>query len=1183
MKKLCLVFLTAILLFASFGFAALAADEAPEIATHEELVAFIRDGLLARKSSFRFLYTGDDYRKPTVDELCAYGEDGAAGDYLRLSFKNSFPSVIKLFSGDVRTVVASYYTTAAQEAAVADYVAAAAAGCTETTEEGKARYVYDYLCENVSYDVENMFDETELMKYTAYGAAVNGKAVCQGYAQLYYRLALAVGLDCRIVTGARAGEKHAWNIVKIGGTWYHLDASCGAQLLDNSGYFKKPLFPLYTVSYENNDTAAEIADYAFPAPPAEATVETGRLSAGITWTLDKTTGLLEIFGSGAIPGSDPYSCFSFNRNIRSVVIYEGITTVGKNIFRECGDLQSVSIPASATTVHPEAFHRCYRLTSITVDARNPVYHSDGNCLIRTADKVLTVGAGGCVIPDDGSVETIGPVAFKGRNNLSSVVIPDCVTEIGREAFCESDVKTLRIPDSVTKLGFDAFGKCHKLETVSIGAGLSQIDGCELFGYPLGGGIVYSEQAPYAFHGCGKLRGVTVDENNAFFSSDERGAFFNKDKTVLIRYPAGNPAETYSVPDTVCHLGDAFYWTEYLKEVSIPGNVTAIGNDAFSNCYQLETVHFSEGLVHIGWDAFDSCIALTGITLPDSLRMIQFEAFRYCRALTSVVIPDGVTVIDEGAFGGCDHLTGVVVPESVTTVNAAFYGCPVLTIYGYTGSAAEAYAARWDIPFRQVCPVSNGLHRAEPAEATAATCTDGAYAAGERCADCGAWISGHEQTADPLGHDPAPAVRENVTEPTCTAEGGYDSVICCARCGAVLSSTPEKLAMTPHRDDDRNGCCDDCGANICGHGETERVNAITATCTTAGYSGDTVCRICGVTLVYGATTQPTGHSPVLHVSAQAATCLDPGHTEEYICSVCGAVTAAGKETSVGWHSDGDGDGLCDVCLSPTYCDRYGRCGDTLYWYIEAETLVISGSGDAWPAAEAAPWEVYRNAFNCVYVREGAGAVDGAAFNDCPRLTMVLVPEGASAAGCDRQVLTYSCAEGTVTLAGTGGPAACTVSDWLNAAYELCRDHEVRALRFDETRVLAPDGAAYTEYDILRGGKIIDENHFRLSPAAVLTDLTVRPVGYAGFNNVLAALGSHPDRNLILSLACGDLLPEELRREAEAYTAQLVVRFVDRPVNSGQQDDASHSLVERFKATLAAILALFKKIIKLFTKR
>jgi transglutaminase/protease-like cytokinesis protein 3 len=82
------------------------------------------------------------------------------------------------------------------------------------TDYEKVRGIYDYICNNVVYDYENLEDDTYQLKYTAYAALVNGTAVCQGYALLFYRLALEAGLDARYVTGTANGDNHGWNIVE---------------------------------------------------------------------------------------------------------------------------------------------------------------------------------------------------------------------------------------------------------------------------------------------------------------------------------------------------------------------------------------------------------------------------------------------------------------------------------------------------------------------------------------------------------------------------------------------------------------------------------------------------------------------------------------------------------------------------------------------------------------------------------------------------------------------------------------------------------------------------------------------------------------------------------------------------------------------------------------------------------
>ena len=375
----------------------------------------------------------------------------------------------------------------------------------------------------------------------------------------------------------------------------------------------------------------------------------------------------------------------------------------------------------------------------------------------------------------------------------------------------------------------------------------------------------------------------------------------------------------------------------------------------------------------------------------------------------------------------------------------------------------------------------------------------------------------------------------------------------------------------------------CGAYICEHTETKTANEKAASCTEDGYSGDTVCDICGVTLTYGQTVPAPGHKPYISKAAVSATCLATGSTARVSCSVCQTVLTESVETPTVWHMDENGDGACDVCRAPLDCDRYGLCGDDCYWYVENGTLVISGSGASYSYADPAPWAA--DDFDYVYIKEGVTAVDGAAFNACANVTKVFAPAGTSVSGCEKPVLTYTFTDGVAAISGATGEGAFTAYDLLNAAYVLCLDHEVKGLRFDRLQLNAADGGEFTEYDILKSGKIVDENHFRLSSGAVVNDFFVKPASYASFNRVQTLFGSEPDRNLILRVECGDLLTDEMKTDGSAYTEQLVLRFVDEPAPS--EDDGHHgfmdSFIERFRATLAAILALFKKIIKLFTRR
>ena len=188
-----------------------------------------------------------------------------------------------------------------------------------------------------------------------------------------------------------------------------------------------------------------------------------------------------------------------------------------------------------------------------------------------------------------SVTSIGDYAFSWCDSLTSVTIGNSVTSIGNYAFryC-TGLASITIPDSVTSIGNYAFYFCTGLTSVTIPDSVTSI-------------------GDYAFSYCTSLTSITVGSENRYYSSNEQGVLFSKDKTNLILYPMGKTATVYEIPD----------------------NVTSIGGSAFRNC-----------------------TSLTSITIPDSVTSIRSYAFFRCTGLTTVTIPDSVTIIDRDAFYNC---------------------------------------------------------------------------------------------------------------------------------------------------------------------------------------------------------------------------------------------------------------------------------------------------------------------------------------------------------------------------------------------------------------------------------------------------------------------------------------------------------------------------------------------------
>ena len=150
--------------------------------------------------------------------------------------------------------------------------------------------------------------------------------------------------------------------------------------------------------------------------------------------------------------------------------------------------------------------------------------------------------------DGYTVTSIGDWTFAYCYSLTSITIPDSVTSIGRYAFSDCDSLTsITIPESVTSIGLVAFEGCHSLTSIN------------------------------------------VDENNKNYSSQD-GVLFNKGKTELIQYPAGNERTSYGIPNSVTSIGDdAFSYCDSLTNITIPDSVTSIGGNAFYSCDSLTSI------------------------------------------------------------------------------------------------------------------------------------------------------------------------------------------------------------------------------------------------------------------------------------------------------------------------------------------------------------------------------------------------------------------------------------------------------------------------------------------------------------------------------------------------------------------------------------------------------------------
>ena len=407
---------------------------------------------------------------------------------------------------------------------------------------------------------------------------------------------------------------------------------------------------------------------------------------------DEITSVIIPEGVTSIGKDTFYGCDS----LTSVIIPEGVTCIGKRAFcgckgltsidlpnslsvisrwafSGCKGLKSLTIPRGVTEINGEAFRGCSGLTSIEVSDDNKSYYSENNCIIERGSKKLVLGCKNSIIPDD--ITEIAISAFEGCTELASVVIPDSVTEIGWSAFSDcTGLKSIVIPDSVTDIDSYAFRYCSSLTSIVFGKN------------------VWNISAFHHFYGCSGLTSIEIKDGNEKYYSQNNCVIERATKKLVLG------CKNSIIPDDVTAIGEhAFDGCIELKSIVIPESVTKIGEYSFRDCKGLETVVIPKSVTEIGsapnWCGlggyvFCDCTGLTSVVISEGVTKIGESTFSGCTGLVSVVIPEGVTEIGDLTFGKCTALKSVALPKSLKKIGSCVFRDSGVETVTYAGARSE---------------------------------------------------------------------------------------------------------------------------------------------------------------------------------------------------------------------------------------------------------------------------------------------------------------------------------------------------------------------------------------------------------------------------------------------------------------------------------------------------------------
>lgn len=311
-----------------------------------------------------------------------------------------------------------------------------------------------------------------------------------------------------------------------------------------------------------------------------------------------------------------------------------------------------SVTASSGELHDADYGGDY----IKIDPGSDAEESTHNFIIRLdltnwnwntqMGATFTVTVAAATNTFDFNLTTGTITKYNGTDTV--VVIPSkingvTVTTIGTDAFLGLNITSVTIPDSVTEIGANAFAGCTNLTSVNYEGDWSNLT--IQSGNPAVEDAANAQLFDFEF----------ILNNTAVVVTNYKYNGAAADVTIPSRYQ-GKPVTT---------IGHAAFFNSAVTSVTIPDSVTSISDEAFINCPKLTNISIPNSVTYIGFSAFSSCTSLKSITLPSSLSFISGALFLGCSQLTTIHIPVSVTSIGNNAFADCPSLMTVTYPGSKT--------------------------------------------------------------------------------------------------------------------------------------------------------------------------------------------------------------------------------------------------------------------------------------------------------------------------------------------------------------------------------------------------------------------------------------------------------------------------------------------------------------------------------------
>lgn len=565
---------------------------------------------------------------------------------------------------------------------------------------------------------------------------------------------------------------------------------------------------------------------------------------------------VEIINKGAFSGCE---------NLAQVEFSNSVQTIGESAFSNCSNLAQIEIADSVKTFCEDAFVNSTNINYVNFQGSfdqwinidfagggaNPISYAkslyiNGKLLeevnFENITEIKPYIFSGCAsikiitIPD--TVETIGAYAFSGTS-ITSIDIPSSVKTIDVGAFSKTLIENLVIQDGTTIIGGSAFKNCINLKSVYIPDSVTEIQ-------------------TYVFKGCSALESVDLPNTVTRYSSEE---FYGCTSLKKVNYRGTidewSSMVFYSETSNPVYYSRCLYLNDVLLENAVIKEAKRVNDNTFIHCDSIKTLVVGGNTESIN-GAFVECQGLTSVEIQESIRWISVYSFKGCSSLVELNISEeGEPVnLSSGAFYECSALEEIVLPKRIERIgNQTFSRCTSLkTVY----ISAELERIGYDAFYH--CPSLEIVYYESDEEAYAEINIQ----------------QGNEALLTAETHYNVHDIESHYTtitvNATCTEDGSITKTCPCGYSSFTIIHAASHKPIVINKHD--------------------------ATCTTDGYTGDTICEACKEVFEQGVIIECLGHIGGTSTCSKQALCercnqyygetLPHSYTNNWdtICNECG---------------------------------------------------------------------------------------------------------------------------------------------------------------------------------------------------------------------------------------------------------------------------------------------------------